>query len=185
MYTNYWTSSVSPGAPVSFKFTIWTVATSGTRWEDSLPNRTVVWDGTEPLVGGRRLQTNAPPLYFDNLILGPNDFLQQDTLVTFAVDMTGAVDTNGIPFNSSGDSIFINGPFCNWNGWGGWWDWKHTPADPAPGETGNIAADRVQMTNNPVGGQVYTLKVLLPKGSPVNVQYKYSINGWDNSSVTC
>jgi hypothetical protein len=184
IYTNYWSGPFSPGASFQFKFKIWNTANSGTTWEN-LPgntNRSVVWAGNEPLDGnGNHLLTYGPVL-FSNFQANTNDYLPNDTWVTFSVDMTDAVGvSNTVPDevitwgDGSGHAVYVNGPFV---GYGGvqntWWPWKQTVVDPT--------FPQWQLTNNPVGSQIYSLAVLLPKGSPVRVQYKYSIDGWDNGA---
>ena len=182
IYTNYWSGSFSPGASFPFKFKIWKVATSGTTWESLTDNtnRSVVWTGTEPLVNGKHLITYGPVL-FSNFQANQGDYLPAATLVTFSVDMTGAVGiSNTTPDEvitwDGTQSVYINGPFV---GWGGnrntWWNWAQTVVDGGPAAW--------QLTNNPIGSQIWSLQVLLPAGSPVRVQYKYSINGWDNGAT--
>jgi hypothetical protein len=39
------------------------------------------------------------------------------------------------------------------------------------------------MTNNPVGSESYSLTLHLLKGSPVRIEYKYGIGGFDNEAA--
>ncbi len=102
-----------------------------------------------------------PVVFFSNV--NPGDLLPEDTLVTFTIDMTNAVTTEAYAFNpSGGDTVYINGTP---NGWLGW-----DTALP-------------QLTNNPQGSGVYSIELLIPKGSPAQITYKYSINGADNEAA--
>jgi hypothetical protein len=180
IFTNYWSGLLSPGATFPFKFKIWNTANSGTTWESLYDNtnRTVVWTGTETVdANGNHLITYGPVL-FSNFQANTNDYLPAATWVTFKVDMTGAVGVSNttpdevITWDGS-QSVYINGPFVGYGGVkSAWWNWATTSVDGGPSAW--------QLTNNPVLSQTYSLEVLLPKGSPVRVQYKYSINGWDN-----
>jgi hypothetical protein len=185
IYTNYWSGSFSPGASFPFKFKIWNTTTLGTTWENfpGNTNRSVVWTGTEPLDANNNHLITLGPVLFGNFQANTNDYLPADTWVTFTVDMTGAVGvTNNNPDygaitwgDGSGHAVYVNGPFVNYNGTrNNWWAWAATPVDPV--------FPQWQLTNNPVGSQIYSLEVLLPKGSPVRVQYKYSIDGYDNEA---
>jgi hypothetical protein len=92
----------------------------------------------------------------------PVDFLPVDTVVTFSVDMAQAVGTDAHPFAPASDQVFINGApngFVTWD------------------------TSLPMLTNNPVGGSVYSIDLLLPKGSPVQQTYKYGINGNDDEAA--
>jgi hypothetical protein len=101
-----------------------------------------------------------PAVYFSDL--GPGDTLAADTWVTFSVSMTNAVGTDGVHFNPSVDSVSINGDFL------GWWGWGSFPPN--------------QLTNNPPGSEIYSLTLLLSKGNPVTLKYKYGIDGADDEA---
>ena len=174
IYTNYWSGSFSPGATFPFKFKIWNIAAAQATWEN-LPgntNRSVAWTGTEPLDGNGNHLITLGPVLFNNFQANTNDYLPSDTWITFRVDMTGAVGvSNTTPDevitwgDGSGHGVYVNGPFVGWLGVrNAWWYWAQTVVDSAPPEW--------QLTNNPVGSQIYELQVLLPKGSPVRVQYQ-------------
>ena len=96
-----------------------------------------------------------------------SDVLNVPVTIIFTVNMTNAVTyTNGTTltdahvFNSSSDSVVINGSFLN----GGWSAW-----DP-------ISTSGQIMTNNPIGSEVYEFDYTLPAGSPLEFQYKYGVN---------
>jgi hypothetical protein len=124
--------------------------------------------GYEPLSQNRNfslLSSNGvvvlPTVMFGNALL--SDYLTADTTVIFTVCMTNAVTTNAVsywdghPFDPSNDGVFINGDFLS----GGWTAWNP------------IALN--QMVNNPVGSPFYQFSYVVPKGSPVLFDYKYSM----------
>ena len=98
--------------------------------------------------------TSLPLVYFNNQ--DTNDLLIADTYVTFSVNMTNAVGFDSYVFNPGEDPVYINGDFI------GWWAWGYSPPS--------------QYQMFPVGSsQVYTNTLLIPKGNPVALTYKYSI----------
>jgi hypothetical protein len=98
--------------------------------------------------------TVQPLALFNNL--KTNDLLFADTYVTFSVNMTNAVGIDNYVFNPNADAVYINDDFL------GWWPWGYSPPP--------------QYQLFPVGSsQIYTNTLLVPKGSPVALTYKYSI----------
>jgi hypothetical protein len=77
--------------------------------------------------------------------------------------MTNAVGNDAHSFDPSVDQVYLNGVP---NGFAAW-------------DTG-----LPQLTNNPIGSQLYSLQVLLPKGTPVKQTYKYGINGLDDEAAS-
>lgn len=77
--------------------------------------------------------------------------------------MTNAVGTDSHSFDPlAGDTVYLNGVpsgFLSWD-----------PSLP-------------QLTNNPADSRIYSIEMLLPKGSYVVQNYKYSINGADNETA--
>jgi len=111
-----------------------------------------------------------PPVYFSDI--APMDYLPETNLVTFTVDMTGAVESGtGTPFDPSVDSVYINGDFIYLSGA----DW-----DNGQWDTIDLAA--YQLTNNPVGSMLYSLTIPLPMGNNVQVNYNYGIYDGSNGS---
>ena len=100
-----------------------------------------------------------PVVYFNDF--SPADLLPADTLVTFTVNMTNAVGTDAHVFDPAVDSVYLNGVP---NGFASW-------------DTGLPL-----LTNSP-GSRIYSIELLLPKGSPVQQTYKYGINGLDNEAA--
>jgi hypothetical protein len=95
------------------------------------------------------------PIVFFNDV-NPSDLVSVDTLVTFSVNMAGAVGTDGHAFNPSSDQLFINGLPS-----GGFATWD---------------TSLPQLTNNPAGSGIYSIEVLIPKGSPLQQTYKFGIS---------
>ena len=101
-----------------------------------------------------------PPVYFSDL--DPTDLLPVDTTVTFSVNMTNAVGTDSHAFDPSTDGVYLNG----------------VPTFVTVWDT-----SLPQLTNNPVGSKLYSIDLLLAKGSPVQQTYKYGINGNDDEAA--
>jgi len=142
------------GATEFYKF--WATVPINTGWETMADNRSMkVVSGTAQTL---------PLVYFSNLT--PGDLLPADTTVTFRVNMTNAVGTDAHSFDSSSDGVYINGIIINNN------NYSFTSWDTF----------LPQLVNNPVGSQIYTLDVLIPKGCPVQLNYKYGINGVDDEA---
>jgi hypothetical protein len=156
----YETIVVGQGATEQYKFTF--QGTGGTVWENPSP----------PTLGGNRFftvptaaSTTLPTVFFSDLQV--NDLLTKDMMVTFTIDMTTASQyPSGPAFNPSTDTVYVNG---SWLGWLGW-----NPINLAP----------YQLTNTPPGSEIYTGQFTIPKGSPIPVIYKYSINGTDDEAAS-
>lgn len=95
-----------------------------------------------------------PVVFFDNL--DPVDLLSSDTTVTLSVSMTNAVGTDGHVFDPNADQVVINGVPTFIAGW--------PPGLPT-------------LVNNPVPSEIYTVDILVPKGSFLRQSYKYGIDG--------
>ncbi len=129
-------------------------------WASGLPN-----GGWETLANNRgfkilKAASQVLPVVFFNDV-NPTDILPDDTLVTFSINTTNAVGTDGHAFDAATDGIYLNGVpngFATWD------------------------TSLPQLTNNPVGSGIYSIELLLPKGSPIQQTYKYGINGLDNEA---
>src|ERR1039458_949023 len=151
--------TLGQGSTVQYKFTY--NGLSGTIYESPTSTGGNNRSYTRPTSSS----ASVPTVYFSDLSI--NDLLTTDTLVTFTVDMTNASQyPTGPAFNPGSDTVYING---SWLGWLGW--------NPI-----NLAG--YQLTNNPPGSEVYSGQFLIPKGSPIPVTYKYSINGLDNEAAS-
>lgn len=146
---------ITDGVGATKQFKFWSSVSENSGWETMADNRTF------KIVSGTA-QT-LPVVFFSNV--NPGDLLPADTLVTFTVNMTNAVGTDTYIFNpGAGDGVYINGvPPGGWLGW--------DTALP-------------QLSNNPVGSGVYSIELLIPKGSPTRIAYKYAINGADNEAAS-
>lgn len=158
----YYATNTFIGLPSStgseYKFTTTAAAYSGS-------------GGYEPLSNNRSfnlLNTNGvlllPVVYFGNLYL--SDYAVADTTVTFIVNMTNAMTTDGHVFDPVNDQVFINGSFIP----GGWAPWDL------------ISLMSQQMVNDPVGSQIYTYSTTVPAGSLIEIDYKYCINYPDRTN---
>lgn len=110
--------------------------------------------------------TNLPAIYFNNVSV--SDLLNTDTTVTFSVNMTNAVSTDNHSFDSTADTVFINGDFVGWLAW-----------NPI-----SLLGAGLNCTNNPPGSQVYSYTTTFAKGHARSIKYKFSINGTDNEAAS-
>ncbi len=90
-----------------------------------------------------------------------------DTLVTFQVNMAGAVQyPSGTPWDPDNNTVYFNGN-CLTNGWyatwGGFWPETLLYDDGTHGDA--LAGDNI-----------CTFQYLVPKGRPVRVEYMYGID---------
>jgi hypothetical protein len=114
------------------------------------------------------LNTNMPVFYFNDLAV--NDYLPAATPVLFSVDMNGAVETNGQPFDPEFDSVYINGSFINLGYPQEFYHWSAgifgiaAPNDP-----------EYQMIQEG-SSTIYTNTLILPAGTPVALAYQYGID---------
>ena len=142
-----------PINPINYKFRM------NGGWE-SVNNRTAVITNNPQVL---------PLVYYnDNSVY---DLMPAPITVNFSVYMpSGTLDISGYAFNpSNGDTLWINGDFLNgWNG--GTW----------PGPIGNFPAGQ-QMFLSAIPN-VYTNTFIIPKGNPVTLNYKYSIDSQDDEN---
>jgi hypothetical protein len=97
----------------------------------------------------------VPTVYFDNASY--SDYLLQPINVTFTIDMTGAVATDGTVW-SPGAGVFVNGPWPNYQSW-----------DP-------ISLAGQQLTE--VGSSpIYTGTFTISSGNTTSLTYKYGLGG--------
>ena len=155
LYSGVFTLSDAPGAAEPYKYVI-------------PPNN---WEQPTSTGGGNRsfnlLSTNGPEVlpvvYFSDI--SPSDLLSADTYVTFSVNMTNAVGTDAHAFDPLADTVYMNGDFLNWLPW----------------NSGSLAP--YQLTNDG-SSQIYSITLLVPRGNPIALKYKYSINGADNEAAS-
>ena len=149
------------GATEQYKFTYYGPGVTGTSWDNPAP----------PTVGGNRffVQPNVantnmvlPLVYFSDVL--PNSVVPTNTDVTFSVNMTGARETSGTPFDPASGAVYLNGDFLSWLAW----------TVPALGS--------YQLTENPVGSSNYSITITIPKGNPLALTYKYGI--YDGANFT-
>jgi hypothetical protein len=120
---------------------------------------------TFQLAGGNQVL----PLVFYNDAT-PCDLLQLPTSVTFVLQITNGTPSAGdtIIFDSSINKLYLNGEFL------GWWSWNTG--------FGGSEGPQYELTNNPVGSDLYQQTFTIPAGKSLNTIYKYSIDGFDNEA---
>jgi len=161
IYTNtYLSASQLTGAAFVFKNTLFRVSPPYTTWEDGA-NKSVTFTGSEPTNAAGYHMITVGPTLFNNFLADTNDYLPADTLVTFSVSMTNAQSypafTPAITFDKL-MPLHVNG---NWVPWWGW----------------NTAAPvSLLMTNGTGDDWIFSQTVLIPKGKPVRLAYKYGID---------
>ena len=143
------------GQPGEYKFR----APIGDTWE-SINNR-----ASFTLTGGDQV---LPLVFYNNA--SPCDLLATETPVTFTLLLTnGTVDIDGIVFDKANDKVYINGDFLGWWGWNTGFGGSESPV--------------YEMTNNPVGSDLYQQTFRVARGQSLAITYKYSINGFDDEAA--
>jgi hypothetical protein len=135
---------------------------------DSIYNNNARRTVTIPVTPGVTT-TNMPAFYF--LDLAPDDYLAQDTPVTFSVDMNGAVGTDSHAFVPGSDGVYINGMFANGGGTyypQTWYPWSGG-VNPVSAPAGY---QMIQMGST----TVYTNTIVVPRGTPVALAYQYGMD---------
>jgi hypothetical protein len=138
---------IHDGIGATRQFKFFSTVTANGGWETNANNRTL------HIVSGNA-QT-LPAVFFDDWFVDPVDVLSADTTVTFSVSMTNAVGSDSHVFDPAVDQVLINGVpiFQPWP--------ISTPV----------------LTNYPVPSIIYSVDLLLPKGSFLQQSYKYGMNG--------
>ena len=170
IFTNiYTTDGQITGDRVDYKAVIWTPDSSTVTWESG-DDKSLTFTGTEPKNAAGYHQVNVGPVYFDGL--APGSFLNEETVVTFRVDMNNAQTLSREPFNPTTDTVALNGAFLP----GGWQPWESLVETQA-------FDDGVSGGDTTAGDGIYTVQVTLPRGTPSRLVYKYGINGADNEAA--
>lgn len=167
IFTNvYLMESEMSGSTVEYKYTIWRTPTGTTVWEDG-NNKTLSFNGSEPVNAGGYHLITVPKTYFNNITA--SDILTSDTLVTFRVNMSNAKNSDGSAFDPAAQGVWINGNFIPW------WGWGSMPVEYQllDGGTGGDAT---------AGDKIYTLGVTLPRGTNTRLEYKYGMDSADNEA---
>jgi hypothetical protein len=167
IYTNTWLmTNQLTGAAFTYKNTFFHTTPPSTVWESG-DNKSLTFVGNEPTNAAGYHMITVGPTLFDNFLANTNDYLPANTLVTFSVSMTNAQSfpafTPPVIFDKS-MGLHVNG------NWVPWWSW--TAAAPA----------NLLLTNGTGDDWIYSQTVLIPKGKPVQLVYKYGID--DLTGVT-
>jgi hypothetical protein len=159
---------IDVGDPIEYRYTFWRPSNNAITWENGA-NHIIYFTGNEPDADGDTYREVFIPLtYFGNQPFG--SILQQDTLVTFRADMTGAVATGGVPFNPATQGVWLNGNFANW------WAWGTKPVIYQMFDDGTHG-------DQTAGDRIYSLQLTIPKGTNQRLDYKYGIESQDNEST--
>ncbi|MGZ8900589.1 MAG: hypothetical protein ACXW3Z_10880, partial [Limisphaerales bacterium] len=170
IYTNlYLTDSQITGDRVEYKVTLWTPETLATTWEDGA-NKTLTFTGTEPENAAGYHEIVVEPAYFNGV--APGTLLNEETVVTFRVNINNARTTAGATFNPTTDTVALNGAFLT----GGWQPWESL-FDTRAFDDGVSGGDTTASDG------IYTLQLTLPRGTPSRLVYKYGVNGADNEAA--
>jgi hypothetical protein len=161
IYTNTWLmTNQLTGAAFTYKNTYFHTSPASTIWEDG-DNKSVSFVGNEPTNSAGYHMITVGPTLFNNFLANTNDYLPADTLVTFSVSMTNAQSYTGytpVTVFDKSMGVVVNG------NWVPWWNW--TASAPAG----------LSLTNGTGGDWIYSQTVLIPKGKPVQLVYKYGID---------
>jgi hypothetical protein len=170
IFTNtYATDGQITGDIVEYKAVIWTPDAGTPTWEDGA-NKSLTFTGTEPKNAEGYHQISVSPAYFNGVT--PGSLLNEETVVTFTVDMNTARTLSGETFNPETDTVALNGGFLP----GGWQPWESL-FDTLAFDDGATFGDAT------AGDGIYTVQVTLPSGTPARIAYKYGINGADNEAA--
>ncbi len=156
-YSSYLSAGVGQTIHYQFRYT-----SSGNLVYDNAPgggNRQYVVSSANP--------SEVPPTYFNNI--SPSDLLNEDTTVTFSVDMTNAVGsgTPGVTFDPANDPVYVNGDFSGWDGITGTWN------PPALSPTQASASGT---------SEIYSFTQVIPKGSPRAINYLWVFDDVDGQT---
>ena len=171
VYTGeYQQEALLTGESIEYKYTIWhwndETGLFETIWEDG-GNKVISFDGSElDTDEDTYLEKAVDPTFFNDLSF--DEVLEEDTTVTFRVDMNGATQLNGTPFDPTFEGVWVNGNFANW------WTWGTFPPEFQMFDDGTSGGDET------AGDLIYTLTRVIPKGTSRMLDYKFAIESLDN-----
>ena len=154
IYTGVFVDLNQPGSGEQFKFQINPAGNpANANWE-GVANRTFLLGSTAQTL---------PLAFWNNL--NPKDVLSAETIITFTVNMTNAVDVFGSAFNPDNDLVMVDGDFTNPQ-----WPVMGNATDPL------INSDySANVLQNIPGTQLYAGTFTVPAGHSLQVTYKYGI----------
>jgi hypothetical protein len=151
------------GSLAYFKYVI----QPGTQWENVSAANQI--GGNRWLALAKGNTTNSPVYFSDEAPSSLVDFITiSNCYVTFTVDMTPAV-TSGA-FTPGFDNVALNG--INGGVDNSYWTWSALEGAPA----------QYIMTQLNGAGNIYTINVPVNQGQPLDLTYKYGIDGQDNEA---
>ena len=140
---------------------------------DRPPGGTDVWESPISTGGNdREFTITSTSVAISNFWNGltPCDTLEEETQVTFSVDMTGAVShPNGTITYDGTQTVYINGEFLSWQSQVGGGDWG---TNPKP---------ELALTKNPTS-DVHSITLPISAASKLQMVYKFSMGGEDNEA---
>ena len=167
VYSGTYVDRNAPGSIEAYKFVINTNG-GGTLFET--PSST--GGGDRAFVLGSSAATNTLVFWGDT---NSSQVLLTPTIVTFTVDMAGAVDTFGYPFDYNNDLVVIDGNFVTPQWPHIWTDatlyYPSIQNDYGPGNCAGNPNLVLQTTDN----RFFTGTFTIPAGQPHQVLYKYGI----------
>jgi hypothetical protein len=160
------------GQEAYFKYVI----QPGTQWENVSAANSIGGNRHLNLLSSNGTFTDGPVFFSDEGLSSLSDFVTvSNCMVTFTVDMSPATNADST-FNSGGpfilgfDNVYLNG--INGGVDNSYWTWS---ALDAPSQ--------YQMTE--IGsGPLYTLTVPVNEGQPLDLVYKYGIDGQDDEAAS-
>jgi len=182
IYSGTYIDRNAPGSIEYYKFVV-NASGGGTTYES--PSST--GGGDRIFLLGNSAATNPLVFWSD---ANPNQVLLLTNTVTFTVNMDGAVDVYGVPFNAGSDSVVINGDFAtpSWNYYSGgnppyfWTDPNFyisgVQSDYGPGSS--YGQNYIMQDSG--DGVHFTGVFTVPPGNNRRVTYRYGIH--HNASST-
>lgn len=177
IYSGTYIDRNAPGSVEYYKFVV-NASGGGTTYES--PSST--GGGDRIFLLGNSAATN--PLVFWN-DANPNQVLLLTNTVTFTVNMDGAVDVYGVPFNAGSDSVVINGDFAtpSWNYYSGgnppyfWTDpnFYYPTLSAIDYGPGNPYGQNYLLQNPSLDNITFTGTFTVPPGNNRRVTYRYGI----------
>ena len=176
LYTGVFPIIAGKGTTPTISYKYWASDEGNGGWE--LPAST--GGNNRSFVLQQASQQTLTAVYYNDA--GPSSGLSQNCLVTFRVSMTNAIGTDSYVFNPSVDFVAVNGVTSLDHS--GFWGWAAAGSESqvAAGGPGIIEPAEFDMTNYPVGSEIYQVQVTIPAGAPFAINYKYGIDAVDNEA---
>ena len=170
--TNLYYTTIQYVAPAGQQRYFKYVIQPGSQWENVAAANSIGGNRWLNLPGTSGAIDNGPVYFSDEGPASLVDFITvTNCMVTFTVDMTPALTgtyNNGGPFVLGTDNVYLNG--INGGVDNSYWKWSALSPPPQYAMT--------EITNGPL----YTITVPVNAGQPLDLTYKYGIDGQDNEA---